>query len=428
MNVEDIKRVIISQREETAEIFKRERIIDRDVPIEDIKRFLTHPNILAILGVRRCGKSLFSWLLLRNEVYGYINFFDERLAGFGAGEFEKVLQAFYELYGGIEYIVFDEIQNVPGWERFVSRLRTSKRIVITGSNSQLLSGELATFLTGRHVDFELFPFNFREYLTMNDVKLEKEWMYSTRKIAEVKRQLERYLLWGGFPEAHKFGKKILQNIYSDIIENDVLRRYGVRNTQALRDLAKYLVSNFSNEITYNKLKNIARLKDVHTVSRYANYLCNTYLLFIVERFSFKLKEQFLAPKKVYCIDPGLINMLSFRTSENKGRLMENLTLIELLRRKSYEVNGWEIYYWKDHQQAEVDFVIKEGPRVRQLIQVTDVSGIDEIDKREIKSLLKASELLNCKNLMILTWDAEDALEKDGKKIKLVPLWRWLLEK
>ena len=428
MHTEDIKHVITSQREEMEELFKREKIIERDIITERLKKYLSHPNILAILGVRRCGKSLFSWILLNNEKYGYINFFDERLTSLKAEELERVLQAFYELYGDIEYIIFDEIQNICGWERFISRLRTSKKIIITGSNSQLLSGELSTFLTGRHIDFELFPFNFKEYLTLNNIRVEKDWMYSTRRVAEVKKMLENYILTGGFPETYKFGKKILETIYSDIIENDILRRYGVKKPHALRELAKYTLSNFSNEITFNKLKNIINLKDVHTVSRYVNYLCNAYLFFLVERFSFKLKEQFLAPKKIYCIDTGLINLLSFRASENRGRLIENLVLVELLRRKSYLFNDWEVYYWRDYQQAEVDFVIKDRLRVKHLIQVTNASGIDEIDARQIKSLTKASKQLKCKELSIFTWDMEDIIEKDGKKIKCIPLWKWLLEK
>ncbi|MBA3044560.1 ATP-binding protein [archaeon] len=427
MHTEEVKHVITSQREEMEELFKREKIIERDIITESLKKYLSHPNILAILGVRRCGKSLFSWILLNNEKYGYINFFDERLTSLKAEELELVLQAFYELYGDLEYIIFDEIQNICGWERFVSRLRTSKKIIITGSNSQLLSGELSTFITGRHIDFELFPFNFKEYLILNNIRVEKDWMYSTRKVAEVKKMLENYIFTGGFPETYKFGKKILETIYSDIIENDILRRYGVKKPHALRELAKYTLSNFSNEITFNKLKNIINLKDVHTVSRYINYLCNAYLFFLVERFSFKLKEQFLAPKKIYCIDTGLINMLSFRASENRGRLMENLVLVELLRRKSYLFNDWEVYYWRDYQQAEVDFVIKDRLRVKHLIQVTNASGIDEIDTRQIKSLTKASKQLKCKELSIFTWDLEDTLEKDGKKIKCIPLWKWLLE-
>ncbi len=428
MDVEELKYVIETQREETTEIFKQERIIDRDIDKKHIKRFLSHPNILAILGVRRSGKSLLSWLLLMEEKYGYINFFDERLLGFNVKDFEKTLQAFYELYGDIKYIILDEIQHIPGWERFTSRLRTTKRIIITGSNSQLLSGELATSLTGRHIDFELYPFNFREHLTMRNIDLEDNWFYSTRKKAEIKRELEEYLIKGGFPETYKFGRRILHTIYTDIVEKDIIKRYNIRKEQALKELSKYLLTNYSKEISFRKLKNIIQLKDDHTVSNYTNYLSNAYLIQIVERFSPKLKEQILAPKKIYCIDTGLIDLFSFKISENKGRLMENLVFIELSRRKSYNFkDNLEIYYWKDYQQREVDFVVKEGVDVRKLIQVTYASDRDEINNREINSLVKASEQLGCKDLEIITWDYEDKLVVDGREIKCIPLWKWLLD-
>jgi len=426
MNTEEIKHVIKSQREEIEEVFQRERIVERDINTEELKKYLTHPNVLAILGVRRCGKSIFSCLMLRNENYGYVNFFDERFIGLRAEELTHVLQACYELHGDIDYIVLDEIQNVPGWERFVSRIRTSKRVIITGSNSQLLSGELSTFLTGRHIDFVLFPFNFREYLRWHSINIEENWEYSEKKVAEVKSALEHYLYTGGYPEVYTFGKKILGTIYMDIIEHDVVRRYAIKKPSALRNLARYILSNFSNEITYSKLKGITGLRDIHTVSRYLTYLCNAYLFFILERFSYKLKEQILAPKKVYCIDSGLINALSFSTSRNLGRMIENLVFIELMRRKHYRNMDMEVYYWRDYQHKEVDFVIKVGNRVVQLIQVTDASGIDEVERREIDALIKAGELLDCSEMLILTWDVEDTLKKGGHTIQLLPLWKWLL--
>lgn len=151
------------------------------------------------------------------------------------------------------------------------------------------------------------------------------------------------------------------------------------------------------------------------------------MIIIIERFSFKLKKQTIAPKKAYCIDTGIINSVAFRLSNNKGRLMENLVCIELLRRKSYHKLESEIYYWKDHQQREVDFVLKRGRNVDQLIQVTDVSSKQEIEKREITSLLKSAEDLNCKNLLLITWDLEDEIRVKSLKIRCIPLWKWLIE-
>ncbi len=168
--------------------------------------------------------------------------------------------------------------------------------IITGSNSDLLRGDLATFLTGRHVDVELLPFSFKEYLLVTGVDLEENWEYSTSSIATLKRTLVEYLEKGGFPEVDKFGSAILSGIYRDIIENDIIGHHKIRNIQCLRDLAKFLISNAGKEVTFNKLKSIG-IKDPHTISKYVNYISDSYLIFMLERFSFKLKEQFKAPKK-----------------------------------------------------------------------------------------------------------------------------------
>jgi len=427
MNLEKIKRVIADQKEEMEEIFGREKIIERSVPREELLHFIQHPNILAILGVRRCGKSIFSLLLVKNKKFGYVNFDDERFAGFEVEDLNHLLQAFYELYGtDLEYFILDEIQNIEGWELFANRLRRTKKVIITGSNAKLLSGELATHLTGRYVDFTLYPFSFEEYLRMRGSKLKKEELYSTKKIAELKKAVEDYISTGGFPEAYKFGRAVIRNIYGDILHKDILLRYRIRNRKTFSEMANYLVSQFSGEVTYNKLKNIMEIKNVHTVRNYVDYLSRSYLLFIIERYSPKLKKQMIAPKKVYCIDTGLINSIAFMTSENRGRLMENVVAVDLMRRKSYSHSNMEIYYWKDYRQREVDFVLKNGRKIEQLIQVTDASGEDEIKKREINSLMTASHELHCKNLLIITWDYEDEIKKDNRIIKCIPLWKWLL--
>ncbi len=343
-----------------------------------------------------------------------------------------IVQAFYELYGSdLEYLIFDEILNVERWESFVSRLRTSKKIIVTGSNAKLLSRELSTHLTGRHIDFELFPFNLREVFLLKDIRLKENWMYSIKEVSKVKRNIDDYLMLGGFPEVYKFGKRILQVIYADILEKDVITRYKIKNPQALKDLARYLISNSANEFSFTRLKNVVGLKDVHTVSNYVNYLENAYLIFKIERFSFKLKQQMIAPKKVYSIDTGLINAISFKASKNSGRLIENLVAIELLRRKSYQDSDLEIYYWKDHRQHEVDFIVKRDNKIKQLIQVCyDIEDYNT-RQRELKSLVKASRELKCSNLLVITWDYEAEEEFKGKgkgeEIKFVPLWKWLLE-
>jgi hypothetical protein len=420
MQIETLKKIISEQREEFEKAFREEQIIERE-RIEYVKQFLTHPNILAILGVRRSGKSIFALLLAKeiNENFGYINFDDERLIGAKTEDLDKILQAFYELYGDIKLVIIDEPQNVAGWELFANRLRRTKKVIITGSNSQLLSGELATHLTGRHIDFTLYPFSFTEILNF------KPNIYLTSDIAKIQRQLDSYLKGSGFPEFRKFGSSIIEHIYHDIINKDCLDRHEIKNKKTFKELSNYLISNFSNEFTYSKLSNIFNIKDVHTVKNYIDYLKEAFIIVVLDRFSPKLKQQVIAPKKVYVIDHGVCNFLSFKLSKNSGNLLENVICVELLRRKSVNY-CLEVYYWKDYQQNEVDFVIKEGQKIKSLIQACyDLSDL-ETKEREIKSLVKASKELKCKDLFIINRDKDGEEIIKGLKIKFIPLWKWLL--
>ncbi len=429
MNISDIKRVVQEQEKERNKLLTTEKIIERESGKEKALNALKFPNILAVLGVRRCGKSVFSWLVLNGKKYGYINFDDEALYGISTQDLNLVLKAFYELYGtDLEFIVLDEIQNIVGWELFANRLRRTKKVIVTGSNSRILSGELATHLTGRYIDFTLFPFSFREFLNYNNVSLEtlKAHEYSTDTHVTAEKMLKEYIDNGGFPETYKFGKDIIKSIFRDVVTKDVIRRYRIKNVNTVEALAKYLVSNFSNEISYNKLKNIFEIKKVTTIKNYVGYFQDAYLIFVLERFSPKLKQQMIAPKKIYCIDTGIINVISFRETENFGKLMENLVLTEFLRRRSYWQDKLQIYYWKDHFQHEVDFVAKEGLRVKQLVQVCYNVEDYNTKEREIKSLLKASKEMRCNDLLVITWDHEDEEVFNNKKIKFVPLWKWLL--
>ncbi len=420
VSVEFIKKVLTDQMEDVNSLFKREKIIQRE-GIKEALQALKYPNILAVLGVRRCGKSVFTLLLSKalEEKTVYVNFDDERLL-LKASELNDVLQAAYELYGtDIDIVILDEIQNVKGWELFVNRLRRSKKVIVTGSNSKLLSGELATHLTGRHISFTLYPFSFREFM-----EEEKFNTFSTKGITKIKTRLEKYMKGSGFPEYLKLGPGIVIKIYEDILLKDCLRRHEIRKEATFKELSLYLTSNFSNKFSYSKLAKTFNIEDVHTVKNYISYLEQAYLIVPLKKFSYKLKEQEKTPKKAYLIDQGLSNFLSFRTSRDTGRIMENIVFIELQRRKKPLT---ETYYWQDHQGREVDFVVKQGLKVKQLIQTTYASSRDEIETREIKSLLKASELLKCKNLQVITWDYENTEKIKGKTIKFVPLWKWLLQ-
>jgi len=418
----ELKDIIKEQRQELEKIEREERIIGRE-GLKEARSYLKYPNIVVITGIRRCGKSIFSYLMEKDSKFAYINFDDERLAGLKSENLDKVLQAFYELYGEIEYLILDELQNIIGWELFANRLRRTKKIIITGSNSQLLSGELATHLTGRYIEIKLYPFSFNEFLNLKGFKLSKA--YTTQEKAKITNFLREYLNFGGLPEVYKFGKPIILGIYENILNKDLILRYNINKIKEFKDLAKYLISNSSEEITYSKLSKNLGIKHISTVSNWVSYMKNAFLIFKLERFDFKLKKQFIAPKKIYCSDTGIADLIGFKFSENLGKILENSIAIELQRRKEKNFH-LEAYYWKDAQQNEVDFVIKEKTKVRQLIQACyDVSNF-KTKEREVKSLLKGSKELKCNNLLILTWDYEGEEKVNNKKIKFIPLWRWLL--
>jgi len=429
INIDNIKRVILEQKEEIEEIFKKERIIKREATRKSLLGYLRKPNILAILGARRSGKTLLSILLFQERKYGYVNFDDERIVGIEKSDLNKILESLYSVEGeDLEYIILDEIQNVSGWELFVNRLRRTKKVIITGSNAKLLSGELATHLTGRYISVELFPFSFKEVLVFKGRELKKEYM--TKEIAGLKNELEEYIKIGGFPEVYKMGRRMIQNIFDDVISRDIFMRYEVKYKSEFRNMAKYLLSNFGCEMTFTKLRNIFSIKDVHTIRDYVRYLEESYLIFVLEKFSYKLKKQVIAPKKIYSIDTGIINSVAFQATENKGRLYENVIMVELLRRASYN-ESFEVYYWRDERHHEVDFVIKKGSKVRQLIQACYDLSNEKTREREIRNLIDASKKLKCKNLLIITGNYEGQ-EKftwfgTGRMIAFMPLWKWLLK-
>ncbi|MCD6411560.1 MAG: ATP-binding protein [Thermoplasmata archaeon] len=207
-----------------------------------------------------------------------------------------------------------------------------------------------------------------------------------------------------------------------IISRDVVGRYKVKFVRDLKEMAFYLISNFSSRISYNKLKNIFRVKSVHTIKNYISYLEDAYMVFQLFPFSCKVKYQLMQVKKIYSIDTGLIEALSPGSSKNLGRIMENVVAVDILRREPRE----NVFFYLTPRHEEVDFVIREGMKIKQLIQVTYASGRDEIEKREIRSLIKASDELKCKNLSLITWDYEDELKIEDKTIRCIPLWKWLL--
>jgi len=413
-----LKNILILQKREFQNRIN-ELYIDRKVNLKK----LNAPLIKIIVGPRRAGKSFFALHFLSElNNFGYVNFDDEQLVKLK--DYDSLVEAVNSVYKNPKNLLFDEIQNLENCELFVNRLaRQGFNLIITGSNSKLLSKELATHLTGRHFLINLFPFSFREYLDL----FEKELTTN-----EIKNKFDNYVFEGGYPEPKlkKINNKdYLVSLFDSIIYKDIVRRYNIRNPNKINDLAYYLMSNISNEYSFNSLKKLTNIESSHTVEKYLGYLEESFIFFSVKRFSYKVKEQLSSIKKIYCIDNGFISSKSFKISPDYGRLYENIVAIKL--KKSELDNEISFYYWKNQQQEEVDFVVKKGLKVDRLIQVCyDINNLNT-NQREIKALISASKELQCKNLLVITKDdeKEESFEWFGisRKIKFVPLWKWLLE-
>lgn len=422
--------IIREQQQELLDKLGREVLIQRSASPQ-AQPLLNSSQIKVITGIRRCGKSIFSAQLLAGKKYGYINFDDEKLSDLRVQELDEILKAVYEVYGRIDFLFLDEIQNITSWELFANRLqRQGLNLVITGSNAKLLSKELATHLTGRHIAIELFPFSFEEFLCYKKIELRGE---TTKTVGLIKGALRSYVEVGGFPEALKEPDPFLyvKSVYSTILLKDILLRHKIRYTRTFRELAGYVLTNFACEVSFNKLKNIFKLGSDHTTKNYLGFLEESYLMFLIEKFSYKKKESVIENRKVYVIDTGLIKAVSFRFQEDFSHLYENVVAVELLRRKAQDPQQ-EVYYWKNSLQEEVDFIVKEGIKITQLIQVCcDLSSI-KTKEREFRALLKASKELHCQNLLVITSDeeGEETLNWFGttRKIRCIPLWKWLLGK
>lgn len=416
-----IRDALLLQKRELENKIK-ENYINRLV---DIKKF-NNPLIKVIIGPRRAGKSFFAIHILTNlhDKFGYVNFDDEKLVEIK--DYNEIITAVNSIYDNPKFLLFDEIQNLKNWELFVNRLqRQDFNLVITGSNSNLLSKELATHLTGRHIAVNIMPFSFREFL---------EFGYKGElTTAEIKEKLSHYLIYGGYPEPlvkNLDYKDYLSGLYDSIIYKDIVRRFKVRQVSAIENLANYLISNIASEFSYNTLTKLTKCKSAHTVEKYLKYLNESFIFFELTRFSYKLKEQISSNKKIYCIDNGFIYARAFKFSQNTGKLYENLVAVEL---KKLEINkSIHIYYWKNQQQEEVDFVVKKGNTITELIQVCYDLGDIETKKRELRALLKAGKELKCKNLIVITSDHEAEKKMDWfglkGKIKFIPLWKWLTKK
>jgi len=379
-------------------------------------------KIISIIGPRRAGKTYYFYQLIRKDRKNslYLNLEDTRLIDVSFREIRELLRIYMEIAGKPpKNLFFDEIQNLKNWEIALRELLDLQRynIFITGSSSKLLSREIATQLRGRTFSYLLLPFSFREFLQAK--KATVKGPLTMDEAAAIKGLLRDYLEFGGFPEVvfeREERERILKEYFEMILFRDVVERHGLRNMGLARFLLSFFLQNFSREFSVNKISKAIRPRKFgkNTLYSYVDKLQDSVAIFFLNRFSLKVYQRESWPKKVYVCDTGLTKIMRF--SEDLGKLMENSVFLELLRQTNRRPL-LEIYYWRNSQHAEVDFLLKEGAVIKQLIQVTYASGRDEIERREIKSLLRASKETGCNNLLIVTWDYEDEAKIDGKNIR-----------
>jgi hypothetical protein len=399
---ETLRGVVRAQREELA-------LLELGTPREMLGSIdLGLPFATVLSGIRRCGKStLLRQLMGKTKGPYYFNFEDPRAAAFELSDFQKLDEVFAEEFGKSDRYFFDEIQNVGKWELFVrAKLDQKKRFFITGSNASMLSKELGTRLTGRHLKRELFPFSYREFLAFTS---KKEGVESFRQ----------YLRSGGFPEYVEYGKaEMLHELFNDIIARDVVVRQKLRSAKTITEMALYLISNTGKEFSYNGLRKTFELGSTNSAVDFVSYLEDAYLLFTVPKFDYSLRKQRANPKKVYSVDNGLSTANTASFSADNGRMLENHVFMDLKRR------GKDVYYFRENK--ECDFIVKDKGKAASAIQVC--YELDEDNKkRELEGLLEAMDKLGLKEGTILTMDAEDKLTLNGRTVRVTPAWKWSIE-
>ncbi|MCM1532033.1 MAG: ATP-binding protein [Bacteroides sp.] len=411
-----MKNIIFSQKEERNALMARP--YQQRHTQYNTEELLSSPLIKLITGPRRVGKSVFALLMLQGKNFAYLNFDDTQLLD--NWNEDRVMETLDVVYPGYGYLLLDEVQNLSGWDLWVSKLyRRGKNLVITGSNARLLSSEMATSLTGRYLKIDMLPFSLEEALRWNDIDIRAPRAEQVEKAAVL---ADDYMRNGGYPEtikARNITRNYLSTLFDSILLKDVAKRHKVRNTTDLYNLATYLLSNFCNPISTNELAGELGLSSVATTKKFCDYLSEPYLFFFLSRFNNKLKLMKKAPRKVYIVDNGFVQSTAFNLSENLGRLLENQVFVELLRR-GYEP-GNSLFYYRTRNDKEIDFVTRKGTKVEQLIQVCYDMASGKTRKRELDALAEAADELHCRNLLVITNNQEEKMEWRGKTICAVPV-------
>ena len=411
-----MRTVILNQKKERDELTARPYLTRRNS--QDTEILLRNHLIKLITGPRRVGKSTQALLMLRNKNFAYLNFDSQQLLD--NWDANLVMRTLDDVYPGYEYLLLDEVQNLPDWDLWVSELyRMGKNMVITGSNAKMLSSEMATVLTGKYLQVEMLPFSLEEFFDWN--KLELHGLREENK-TDASVLIDDYLRNGGYPEvvaSRQLTRSYLDTLFDSIVWKDVAKRHNVRNITDLNDLALYLVSNFCNPLSANELTEELGFSSVNTTKKYLDYLHEPYLFYYLPRYNNKLKLMKKAPRKVYVVDNGFVEAKAFSLSDNLGRLLENQVFVELIRR-GYNTDK-TIFYYRSRNDKEVDFVLRNGPHITQLVQVCYDLGSPKTEKREVDALLECAGELNCDNLLIVTNAEQRTIEKNGYRIDVVPI-------
>lgn len=417
MEKNKLKEVLQDQQE----LFeKTDDLIEREISLTD---YMEGNEIVILTGIRRCGKSSLLKIISKKlkERFVYLNFDDIRLTDFKVENFEDIEEIVSEIYGIKTNVVYllDEIQNVPSWERWVNNLYSKHvKVFVTGSNSSLLSSEISTFLTGRNKVIKLYPFSFREFLSVKKIKIDYQTTHERRAISQA---FNDYFEKGGFPLVIiNDDLSLSKQYFEDILNKDIIKRYNIKKVKELKDLILYLFSNVSKTYSYSTLKQVSSIKSLSMINNYIEYLKNVFVASTINKFDYSVKKQRVSSSKFYALDNSFLKTAAFNFSENAGKRLENLVFIELVRR------GNEVYYYA--KKNECDFVIKEGLKITQVIQVCLVLDNVVTKKREIDGLIEALKEFNLKEGLILTLDKEEEFVIGNKKIIIKPVWKWLLEK
>lgn len=411
---------IFTEQQEELQRRRKKRLCSRK-EIDNID--LKSPQAQVVIGVRRSGKSTLCFQALEksNVTYGYADFDDERLVGLSSDQLNDVLEVLYKVYGDFEYLFLDEIQNIEGWHLFVNRLlRREMHIVITGSNANLLSSELATYLTGRNKEVDLYPFSYAEYCEMTEVDTVR---ITTQAEAFRRKAFDEYLKEGGFPEKMQISDSSLyiNDLVKNILARDIVQRNNVSYTEAFESLANHLLNICPSIAPVNELAQLFNIKSIITVRNYIKYLKDAFLLIGVQKYSPKSRLR-VTQEKLYAIDPALMDCRENAfAGENLGWRLETIVLIELKRRSRRDFT--DVYYLNE-RTAECDFVVCKGNKAQQAIQVSYDINSDKTRRREIKGLLVAANLTGCKDLLLLTDYVYEDVVIDDVTIKIRPVYNW----